>query len=45
MILAGDDCGGHASGCRVTEPRSFLAVLFVATNEEGSVCAERRDFR
>ena len=31
MILAGDDCGGPASGRRVTEARSFLAVLFVAT--------------
>ena len=31
MILAGDDCGGPASARRVTEARSFLAVLFVAT--------------
>jgi hypothetical protein len=34
-----------ASGRRVTEARSFLAVLFVATMRQGSVCPERRDFR
>jgi NADH-quinone oxidoreductase subunit D len=36
MILAGDDCGGPASGRRVTEARSFLGEFGVYLISDGT---------